>query len=461
MGLAFFALYFFTLIPSVLPADNGEFQLVAWKLGIAHPPGYALYTLSGWVFSRFFASPAFALNLLSAILAALTLVIVSRTVRTLTGSIVAGVLASALLGVSTTFWAQATTANIRMPAAFFTALGVSLLVAWSRNQPSDRRLKIDPLNLFAFVFALGLGHHLSLIFPGVFFISYILLIDPKLIKQPRRWLKPIGFFALGLLPLLYLPLRGATGGTYANGESAAFLAQPAQFFDYVSGRGFEGDFFYFINTRPDLFLDRVRLLPTLFDFQFNGLVFALFLVGAVRLIIRDWKLAVMLLGGVALHTFVTLAYRAPQTVEYLIPAYVLLAVGIGYGLGVFGSQKSIVRRRLAHSGFWILNFLSVLAMALLLINHFPSFRWLNQHEDTRAYNESLLNAVPPNAIVLSNWHWANPMWYLQQIEGLRTDVEVQYVYPRSEELAQSWLNAIDTGLKSGRPVVVDMFFREA
>src|SRR5512137_1202759 len=133
LSFGFFALYLFTLVPSVLPADNGEFQLVAWKLGIAHPPGYPLYTIVGWLLSRFFASPAFALNLLSAVLAAITLVVVSRTVRALTESIVAGILAAALLGVSTTFWAQATTANIRMPTAFFTALCVSLLVAWSRR----------------------------------------------------------------------------------------------------------------------------------------------------------------------------------------------------------------------------------------------------------------------------------------------------------------------------------------
>ena len=485
LGLVFFALYFFTLAPSVLPADNGEFQLVAWKLGVAHPPGYPLYTMIGWLFSRFFASPAFALNLLSAILAAITLIIISRTVRVFTGSIVAGILAASLLGVSTTFWAQATTANIRMPAAFFTALCVSLLVSWSRSRivgdqgsgirdqdasslrlsvsPSlFHRFKIDPLNLFALVFALGLGHHLSLLFPGIFFILYIFLIDPKLLKQPRHWLKPIGFFALGLLPLLYLPLRGATGGTFANGESAAFLAQPDQFLSYVSGRGFEGDFFYFITTRPDLFLDRVKLLPTLFDFQFNGLVFLLFAIGAVRVVLKDWKLAIMLLGGIGLHTFVTLAYRAPQTVEYLIPAYVLLAVVVGYGLGVFRSQKSEARRGSAdNAGFWILNSLAMLTIALLFINHFPSFRWLSQHEDTRAYNESLLNAAPPNAILLSNWHWANPLWYLQQVEGLRPDVEVQYVFPRGEELSQSWLNGIEAGLQSGRPVVVDMFFREA
>ena len=480
LGLAFFALYFVTLISSVLTADNGEFQLVAWKLGIAHPPGYPLYTMVGWLFSRFFASPAFALNLLSAILAAITLVIISRTVRTLTGSIVAGLLAASLLGVSTTFWAQATTANIRMPTAFFTALGVSLLVAWSRIgdrgsgirdqdasslvpsvSPSRfRRFKIDPLNAFAFVFALGLGHHVSLIFPGVFFVLYIFVVDPKLIRQPRQWLKPIGFFALGLLPLLYLPLRGATGGTFADGESAAFLAQSDQFLAYATGRGFEGDFFYFINTRPDLFLDRVQLLPTLFDFQFNWLVFILFLIGAARVIKNDWKLAVLLLGGITLHTFVTLAYRAPQTVEYLIPAYVLLAIVVGYGLGRFRIQEPGARRTLARSGFWILNSLAVLAIALLFISHFSSLSWLQQKEDTRAYTENLLDAAPPNAILLSNWHWANPMWYLQQVEGRRTDVEVQYVYPRGEELAQSWLNAIEAGLRAGRPVVVDMFFRD-
>ncbi|HTP10292.1 MAG TPA: DUF2723 domain-containing protein [Anaerolineae bacterium] len=460
MGLTFFALYFFTLIPSVLTADNGEFQLVAWKLGIAHPPGYALYTMVGWVFSRFFASPAFALNLFSAILAAITLVIISRTVRTLTGSIVAGVLAAALLGVSTTFWAQATTANIRMPTAFFTALCVSLLVTWWRNRGSDRHYKIDLLNLFAFVFALGLGHHVSLIFPGVFFVLYIFLVDPKLIRQPRRWFKPIGFFALGLLPLLYLPLRGATGGTFADGESAAFLAQPAQFILYATGRGFEGDFFYFINTRPDLFLDRVKLLPTLFDFQFTWPVFILFAVGAIRVIWKDWKLAIMLLSGVVLHTFVTLAYRAPQTVEYLIPVYVLLAIVVGYGLGAFSIQKSEIRSKIARAGFWILNSLAALAIVMLFMNHFSSFNWLRQNEDTRAYTTGLLTAVPPNAILLSNWHWANPMWYLQQVEGLRTDVGVQYVYPRGEELSQSWLNAIDAGLKANRPVVVDMFFRD-
>jgi len=80
-----FSLYALTLAPSLLPADNGEFQLVAWKLGIAHPPGYPLYTLVGYLFTRFFASPAFGLNLFSAILASTTLVLVGRLYDLLEG----------------------------------------------------------------------------------------------------------------------------------------------------------------------------------------------------------------------------------------------------------------------------------------------------------------------------------------------------------------------------------------
>ena len=469
LGFVFFLVYFSTCLPSVLSADNGEFQLVAWKLGIAHPPGYALYTLVGWLFSRFFTSPAFALNVLSAILASITLIVVSRTVRKLTQSTVAGLLAAALLGTSTTFWAQATTANIRMPTALFTALCVSLLVEWShdrRDQGSgigdqarsvtSARSAASPLHLviFAFVFSLGLGHHLSLAFPGVFFIAYILLNDRALIKQPRRWIAPLLAFALGLLVLLYLPLRGATGGTLADGETTTYLAQPDKFLDHVLARGFEGDFFYFVNTRSDLLADRAALLPTLFTFQFNPFVIVLVVIGAVRLIRRDWRLAVMLIGGSVLHTFIAITYRAPQTVEYLIPAYVLLAIIIGYGLQEVRIQKSGVR--ILTAGFWLLASIFII---LQFIDHFPSFNWLHDHDDTRAYAESLLNDAPANAIVLSNWHWANPLWYLQQVEGVRRDVEVQYVYPRGETLAQSWLNAIDAGLKAQRPVVVDMFFR--
>ena len=482
--LASFFLYGSTLIPSVLSADNGEFQLVAWKLGIAHPPGYPLYTLVGFLFSRFFASPAFALNLLSVILASTTLVLVSRAVRAATGSTISGLAAAVILGTSTTFWAQATTANIRMPTALFTAWCVYALVSHQRaieqahsvtlshrdpSQSPHHPVTLSPRHLFTFAlaFSLGLGHHPSLIFPGIFFIIYLLLVDPSLIRQPRRWSKPAIILLLGLLVFLYLPIRGATGGTLADGESTTNLIQLDKFLDHVLARGFEGDFFYFVNTRPDLLGDRMALLPTLFNFQFNTGALILGAIGVVVLARRNGRLLVLLLGGIIVHTSISLTYRAPQTVEYLMPAYVLFAIMVGMSIGPIKTTEAQRTLRISFSvrsvSLWFNALLAILALGSGLargLDNLPSYRWLAQHEDTRRYAESLLQGTPPNTIILSNWHWAGPMWYLQQVEGVRPDVSVVYVYPRGEPLATSWLNSIRDSLATGRPVVVDMFFRD-
>ena len=98
-----------------------------------------------------------------------------------------------------------------------------------------------------------------------------------------------------------------------------------------------------------------------------------------------------------------------------MPAYVLLAIVVGYGLKPLASSRYYASR-ITH---YVLRIACCVAIVLLFINHFPSFNGCAQNDDTRAYTEELLNAAPPNAILLSNWHWANPMWYLQQVEGLR------------------------------------------
>src|SRR5690348_7015632 len=85
--LFFIALYSLTLAPGLLPADAGEYQVVGAVLGVAHPPGYALYTLASWLISRLpSVAPATAINFLSAVLAAGALALLCRAVRGLMGS---------------------------------------------------------------------------------------------------------------------------------------------------------------------------------------------------------------------------------------------------------------------------------------------------------------------------------------------------------------------------------------
>ncbi len=439
-----FALYLITLARDLLPADNGEFQLVAATLGVAHPPGYPLHTLLGALLARIpLGTIPWRVNLLSALLAAGTLALVFATARRVAGGRVwAGVTAALALGTSTTFWAQATMSNVRTPAAFFAALCLYVLVRHREAGPQTDRW----LLLFAAALTLGLTHHLSLAFAGLFFILFLWLIDPQLPRQPRRWARPALVALLCLLPLVYLPLRA--GAPLAPADIDAW----GGFWRHVLALGFSGDFFFF--SSPADLLARLPVMGNVFTFQFHPLVLAAGVLGALLLLWRDRPLAVPLLGGLALHTLVTATYRAPQTVEYMLPAYVLFAVTLGYGLGQLANLQA-KGRQLQAVGL-ALAALVWFAGLLQGVQHFASFRALAQSRDARDYAASILDGAPQGAIVLADWHWAMPLRYLQLVEGAWPDLTVQYVAPTAELYEQTWARRIREELPV-RPVVVTHF----
>ena len=430
--IGFLTLYIITLAPDVLPADNGEFQLVAATLGVAHPPGYPLHTLLGWLMAQLpIGAIPWRINLLSALLAAGTLALVSVIVRRLTGRTLAGLAAALALGTSTTFWAQATQSNVRTLAAFFTALCVYALVRRSR-----------PISLFAASFTLGLFHHLSLAFIGLFFIAYLLLVDPQLVRQPRRWARPALVALLCLLPLLYLPLASEKLRTL-NG-----------FVQHALALGFSGDFFYY--TAPAELLARLLVMGNVLAFQFHPLILLGGAAGALMLLWKDRRLALLLIGGFTLHTLITATYRAPQTVEYMLPAYVLFVLILGYGLGQI-SKSQITNRKSPIYQFTNLPACFLIAAALIQgIQHYPSYFALAQGADARDYATPILGNAPHGAVVLADWHWVTPLRYLQQVEGARPDLSIQYVAPTAEPYEQTWARRIREEL-SQRPVVVTHF----
>jgi hypothetical protein len=443
-------LYVATLQKDVLPADSGEFQLTVTTLvGILHQPGYPLYTLVGKLFTLLpIGTPALRLNLMSALLAAGTLTLVGATVRRMLGESLAAVcggLAAVLaLGTTTTFWAQATTSNIRMPTVFFTAWCLYSLIAYraSRNTEYATHNKDRHLALFALAFSLGLGHYFVLAFMGLFFIAYLALVDPALIRQPRRWRKPLAIFVLAQLVWLYLPIHAVIAPT----PETRGLTTLDGFLWYAMGQGFGGDMLAFAG--PEHLPARLALLPTLFPFQMNSALLAAALVGAILLMWRDWRAGIMLVGGFLLHTFIAITYRAPQTVEYELPAYVVLAMMIGYGVG----QISNVKFEVAAAGVIVAGLANGAVRA-------PSFIALASDRSTREYVEPILRDAPSGAIILSDWHYATPMWYLQQVEGLRRDeVEVRYVFPvGGQEWSQVWRGLIEENI-ARRPVIVTHYW---
>lgn len=436
--------YLATVQKDILPADSGEFQLLVTQLGILHQPGRPLYTLVGKLFTLLpIGSPALRLNLMSALLAAGTLTLVGATVRRMLspsrGGIWGGVVAALTLGTATTFWAQATTTNIRMPTAFLTALCLYSLAAY-RQSHQDRLLV-----LFALALSLGVGHDFSLVFMGACFVVFLLMIEPGLIKQPRRWWRPLLAFALAQLVWLYLPMRAAIAPT----PETIGLTHLGGFLWYALGQGFAGDILAFAG--PEHLPSRLALLPTLFPFQMNITLLAAALIGGIVLLWRDWRAGLMLIGGFLLHTFIAITYRAPQTVEYEMPAYVALAVMIGYGVEQISNIQHLVPNVVV-AGVMVAGLANGVA-------HAPSFITLSGDRSTRGYVEPILRDAPQGAIILSDWHFATPMWYLQQIEGLRRDdVTVRYVFPvAGQEISQVWRSLIEENI-ARRPVIVTHYW---
>ncbi|MCS6848429.1 MAG: DUF2723 domain-containing protein [Anaerolineae bacterium] len=462
--LAAVSLYTLTLNGDVQPADSGEFQIAAITLGIPHPPGYPLFTMLGWLFAQIpIGSPYARVSFLSVVASAATLVLVSLTVQRALSlcppvsssprppvslpRLLAGLLAAMALGGSTTFWAQATTTNIRSLTALFTAL---MLYASARSARMSATGRASTLVLFAAAFGLGVGHHISLIFIGGVLGAYVLYVAWRADRRGFGRAVAYAFAVFGATQLvwLYLPIRDAAGARFAPGN----LTTPDGFLFHVFARGFAGDMLAF--AAPEFLFDRLALLPTLLTFQFSAPVLAGMAVAAPVLVWQSRTLGAIWLLACAVHLFVTITYRAPQTVEYAMPCWVILCVVLGAGLGALADAHFLftakTRRREAVGNtflparlrgetalFRLIAFVPLLAVIAFAgrdaVQRWPSFMYLGRDRSTRAAAEAVLRGVQPGSVILSQWHQATPMWALQDIEGLRRDVQVEYVFPRGAQ----------------------------
>ncbi len=446
-------LYALTLNGDVQPADSGEFQIAAITLGIPHPPGYPLFTMLGWLFAQVpIGSPFARVSFLSVVASSLTLVVVSLTVQQALVSgrenakrdsvfspahflpLLSGIIAALALGLSTTFWAQATTTNIRS----FTALFVSLMLLVSTNAHATRKATL--LIAFAVVLGFGVGHHVSLVFIGATlgaFAGVEIWRGEERSRLKRVVPQAVIAFLLTQLVWLYLPLRDAAGARFAPGN----LGTLDGLLFHIFARGFAGDMLAF--AAPAYLFDRLALLPTLLTFQFSAPLLLLMAIAWAGLMARRRAIGIAWLIAFALHLFITITYRAPQTVEYALPCWVIACCALA-GLAVWDERSYAPRDASNNMRRASLPHLTALFSLLLLIiagffaardgvARWPSYLALGQDRSARADAEAVMHGAPAGAEVLSQWHQATPMWALQDIEGARRDVTVAYVFPRGAQ----------------------------
>jgi len=208
--LLLFASYIATLYPTISPyRDSGDLISAAWTLGIAHPPGYPLYSLLGKIFLIIvpFGNPAYKMNLMSAIMGALGLTILLKQFR-----IPLLRLLIFSLGFTLPYWRLSIVSEMYSINAFFLALIVFAVfkIFNSVSAPSEMRRYAG---LIFFIIGVASGNHLTIIL-SLPVVMLVLFFYRKNFNFKTMALF-ILFFLLGASIFVYLPVR-AMGNALVN-----------------------------------------------------------------------------------------------------------------------------------------------------------------------------------------------------------------------------------------------------
>jgi hypothetical protein len=474
------ALYLRTLAPSLLAGDSGEFQFAAWLGGFAHPTGYPLYLILGWLWTHLLPlhDPAWRMNAFSAlwggVATGLVYLLALRMLRQVTENPwprIPAFFAALTFAVTPTLWSQATLAEVYTLNAVLIAVILLGLVTW--GQTGSRRA----LYVTALLYGLSLTHHRTtlLYLPAIALFVWLVyrqratahrvtLTQRDATRLPRRL---VTLALLVLAPLLFyliIPLR-APHVPYFQIRVAAdqvlqlYRTTPAGFIEHISGQGFGSAL-----GAGGIAVARLRGLPVLFAAELTVAGLALGLLGLIGLAVCARPLLALTgLSFLAIISF-NLIYGIGDIYGYYIPAYLIWVLWMALGLGticdaVMGRRGDTGTRGHRDAGMsprhWLALAFCLVALALpiyLLVNNFNAHD--RSHDATaQAWDALLAQPIPQNAILVTNDRdEMMPQWYLKYVEDRRADLTGLFPLIQPDPKWADVGGVTDQALRSGRPV---------
>lgn len=199
------ALYAQTFTDAIQVADSGELVAVACNGGVAHPPGYPLYTLLGRGLCALpVSTPAGRLSLLSAGAGLLSVLLAWALVARLTGSRRAALVAAAALATGWLFWRHAS-----LPEVFALHAALCLLLCWTSvfaAQAASARAHLARSALVGLAGGLALSNHHSAVWLAPLAAAAVLFPARGALALVGRAGAALAGIAAGLLPYLHLLL---------------------------------------------------------------------------------------------------------------------------------------------------------------------------------------------------------------------------------------------------------------
>ena len=474
-ALAVGALYTLTLSPGTAFWDTSEYIATAHILGIPHQPGNPLFVVLArtWeiLLAPFGLSTAVRINLFSALMGALAHGCWFLVVHHILGHfssdrrfrLIGAAAATLVSATAFTVWNQSNVNEKVYTVSLFTIALLSWLACRWRERLGHGK-DDNLLVLMAFILALSVGNHLMAFLAAPALIIFILLVRPTTLLNYRIYLLGVPAIVLGLSIHLFLPIRSELGPiineaaptcdsigsalgsvvTYGNAgceELSAALQREQynkpplfprqapltaqfhtwmQYFDWQWSRGLSSDNVLFGRLRAPI----------------TALFIALGLLGAVEHYRRDrasWYYMAALFGVLSVglvyylnfkygHSSpgIPLDFREVRERDYFFTVG-FSVWGLLAGIGIAGLWDWIRRR----SGRSLAFGAPVLGLALipLVLN----FSWASRAGDhsARDWAYNLLMSVEPYGLLFTNGdNDTFPLWYLQEVEGIRRDVTV-------------------------------------
>jgi hypothetical protein len=425
--LAVLILYVATCAPGVLWQDSGLYQYRIWqndiegKLGLAlsHP----LYHLIG-IGVKYIPIGDFAyrVNLISAVAGAFAVANLFLLLRLWLRKTFPAVLGAVTLAVSHTFWRHAVIAE---DYTLYAALLLAELVMLLQYVKTKRVVFLYFLGFFN---GLAIATHM---FASISFICYLIFLVVLLVKRQIRFRDfgvIAGLWIIGAAPYEYLFLnRYIQTGDFSATVSSAFF-----------GERWRSNV---INIRLSASLIKENMIMMAYNFPTPNVLFFFAGVYGLKKVSPDRAFKNILLALLLLFFFFAFRYTVSDRYAFFLPFYFVVSVFIGVGVHVFFKRYSHKACAILIFAFALLplpvyEFLPLAAERLKINlgtkrtipyrNEYTYFLrpWQRGDDGPALFAREALSMVEEGGIIIADSTTVCPLWYVQEIEGVRPDVKV-------------------------------------
>ena len=241
--------------------------------------------------------------------------------------------------------------------------------------------------------------------------------------KPSYLLKLIAAFLAPLLLYAYLPLRWQA----VNNEPMGL----ARFVDWVVAGRFQGA----LQLRA--WLDdttRYEIIWRLFLDNWGWFNLALALLGFILLIIKNWRVALVLFSLWFGYTFYTLNYYVPDLAVFVIPAQIMVGIFWAIAVAEIGDWRLEIPKATNLQYFGLAQYKSLISTLiiiptlLLAVNNW-TINDQSSNDGLESWGRAVLNLpLAENGTILADGEKIAPLNYLQVAEGLRPDLDIS-VWP--------------------------------